>query len=156
VAKSTIYRHWPGRAELVNDAFRTLQPPVYECQGGDVRSRVVQLLEDLAERTAESTWSACLPSLVDAAARDPEAREALHSRLAGRRTLVDLLTEGVASGELAPDLDAELMAEALAGPILLRRLFATTPLANDQVRRIVEQILPVRGGDAPTPPRPGA
>ena len=55
VAKSTIYRHWPGRAELVNDAFRTLQPPVYECQGGDVRSRVVQLLEELAERTAEST-----------------------------------------------------------------------------------------------------
>ena len=101
VAKSTIYRHWPGRAELVNDAFRTLQPPVYECQGGDVRSRVVQLLEDLAERTAESTWSACLPSLVDAAARDPEAREALHSRLAGRRTLVDLLTEGVASRRAA-------------------------------------------------------
>ena len=157
VAKSTIYRHWPGRAELVNDAFRTLQPPVYECQGGDVRSRVVQLLEELAERTAESTWSACLPSLVDAAARDPEAREALHSRLAGRRTLVDLLTEGVASGELSPDLDAELMAEALAGPILLRRLFATTPLASDQVRRIVEQILPARSADSvPTPRRQGA
>ena len=62
----------------------------------------------------------------------------------------------MASGELAPDLDAELMAEALAGPILLRRLFATTPLANDQVRRIVEQILPARSGDVPTPLREGA
>src|SRR4029453_14587855 len=28
VGKSTIYRHWPGKLELVEDAFRTLKAPV--------------------------------------------------------------------------------------------------------------------------------
>jgi AcrR family transcriptional regulator len=58
VAKSTIYRHWPGRAELVNDAFRTLQPPVYECQGGDVRSRVDVWLPVTSIRAKESRFAA--------------------------------------------------------------------------------------------------
>src|SRR5262245_19919967 len=28
VGKSTVYRHWPGKLELVEDAFRTLKAPV--------------------------------------------------------------------------------------------------------------------------------
>jgi AcrR family transcriptional regulator len=143
VAKSTIYRQWPSRVGLINDAFQELEPPVTICSGGDVRTRIVHVLEDLAEKTLTSTWSSCLPSLIDAAQRDPEARE-LHGRLAcaGRQTLVDLLTEGVANGELPADLDPDLVAEALAGPILLRRLMSLPPFEPRQVQRLVDQLLP--------------
>jgi TetR/AcrR family transcriptional regulator, regulator of autoinduction and epiphytic fitness len=143
VAKSTIYRHWPGRVELLHDAFHELKPPITICDDGDVRHRLVAVLEGLARITQTSTWSSCLPSLIDAAERDPEARE-LHSRLAaaGRQTLVDLLTAGVASGELRADLDAEVMAEALAGPILLRRLMSLEPLDPADVGHLVDQLLP--------------
>jgi AcrR family transcriptional regulator len=143
VAKSTIYRHWPGRLELIHDAFHELKPPVTTCDEGSTRERIVQVLEDLARLTRASTWSSCLPSLIDAAEHDPEAR-ALHGQLAatGRRTLVDLLAAGVSSGELPPGLDPELMAEALAGPILLRRLMSLEPLEPEQVRDLVDQLLP--------------
>jgi TetR/AcrR family transcriptional regulator, regulator of autoinduction and epiphytic fitness len=145
VAKSTIYRHWPGRIELIHDAFHELKPPLTICEGGAVREQVVKLLEDLAQVTMTSTWSSCLPSLINAAQHDPEARE-LHFRLAstGRQTLVDLLSRGVKDGELPSDLDPELMAEALAGPILLRRLMSLEPLDPSQVHRIVDQLLPER------------
>jgi AcrR family transcriptional regulator len=143
VAKSTIYRHWPSRLELVNDAFHELKPPVPSPTEGGVRDRIVLLLENLARNVADSTWSSCLPALIDAAERDPEARE-LHSGLAmaGRQSLVDLIEAGVRSGELAEGLDAELMAEALAGPILLRRLMLHSPLDPSRVRDLVDQVLP--------------
>jgi TetR/AcrR family transcriptional regulator of autoinduction and epiphytic fitness len=148
VAKSTIYRHWPGRIELIHDAFQELKPPLNIYEGGPVREQVVKLLEDLARVTMTSTWSSCLPSLINAAQLDPEARE-LHHRLAsaGRQTLVDLLSRGVKDGELPSDVDPELMAEALAGPILIRRLMSLEPLDPSEAHRIVDQLLPERPAD---------
>jgi TetR/AcrR family transcriptional regulator, regulator of autoinduction and epiphytic fitness len=143
VAKSTIYRHWPGRVELVRDAFLELKPPHAPPAEGDVREQVIAVLENFARAAAESQWSRCLPSLIDAAAHDPEARR-LHSQISseGRRSMVDLLAAGVANGDLPADLDPELMAEALAGPILLRILFSLPPLEPGQVRPLVDQLIP--------------
>jgi len=143
VAKSTIYRHWPNRLELINDAFHELKPPAPVPTEGDVRDRVVALLEHVARSMAGSLWSSCLPALIDAAERDPECRE-LHSRMAhaGRQTLVDVLLGGVERGELPADTDAEVMADALAGPIFLRRLMGDEPLDPTAVRHLVEQVLP--------------
>jgi TetR/AcrR family transcriptional regulator of autoinduction and epiphytic fitness len=152
VAKSTIYRHWPSRLELINDAFMELKPTLPTPTDGDVRDRLVAVLEQLAANVAASQWSACLPSLIDAAERDPTARE-LKTRLAtnGRQTIAALLAEGVRNGELSADLDPDLMAEALAGPIILRRLMSAEPLEPARVRHLVEQVLP-----AVTPTRRGA
>ena len=143
VAKSTIYRHWSNRDQLISDAFHALKPPIPVPLEGDVRSKVTVLLEQLARTLMSSTWSSCLPALIDAAERDPDARE-LHRGLAraGRQVLVDLLTEGVRTGELPPETDPGLLAEALAGPIVLRRLMAPEPLDPAEVPRLVEQLWP--------------
>lgn len=150
VAKSTIYRHWPSRVELIHDAFHELKPPLPLPAEGDVRDRIVSLLEHVARSVAASTWSSCLPSLIDAAERDAEARE-LHVRLAtaGRQALVDLLADGVKRGELPADLDPEVIAEALAGPIFLRRLMSPECLDPTQVRHLVDQIIPSQRRPAP-------
>jgi AcrR family transcriptional regulator len=152
VAKSTIYRHWPGRVELILDAFHELKPPVAPPADGNVRETVIAVLENLARVAVESTWSMCLPSLIDAAAHDPVARE-LHGRISteGRRSLVDLLAAGVAAGELPPGLDPELMAEALAGPILLRRLMSLPPFDPADVRALVDQLIPPCPAPTPAP-----
>jgi hypothetical protein len=52
----------------------------------------------------------------------------------GRESIAGLRTEGIANGELPADLGAGLMAEALAGPIILRRLMSAPPLDPGQVR----------------------
>jgi AcrR family transcriptional regulator len=150
VAKSTIYRHWPSRLDLVHDAFAELKPPITIPTEGSVHDRVVQMLEILAEGIASSTWSRCLPALIDAAERDPEARE-LHRRIArtGRQALVDVLVDGQKRGELPVDMDPGLMAEALAGPIVIRRLFSDEPLAPGEVRHLVEQVLHVAPASEP-------
>ncbi len=143
VGKSTVYRHWAGKLELVEDAIRTLKAVMVPPTGGTARERLTDVLTQVAANVADSTWSSCLPAIIDAAERDPEVME-LHRRLAHDRLgfLVDLLAEGVAAGEIAPGLDLRLLAECLMAPIMLRRLFLHEPFDPAGVPALVAQVLP--------------
>ncbi|HVF15095.1 MAG TPA: TetR/AcrR family transcriptional regulator [Acidimicrobiales bacterium] len=144
VGKSTVYRHWPGKLELVEDAIRTLRTVVVSPAGGTVRERLTALLVQVARGMADSTWSSCLPAIIDAAERDPEVL-AIHRRIAGerRQIFVDLLSEGVASGEVAADVDLCVLAESLVGPILMRRLMLHEAFDPAAVPALVAQVLPL-------------
>lgn len=143
VGKSTIYRHWPGKLALVEDAIRTLKAVVLVPEAGTLRERVTAFLERLAVLVEESTYSACMPALIEAAERDPQVRE-FHCRFSmERRTvLVDVLRAAVESGELPSDTDPELLADALVGPIVMRRLMMYEPFDPKLVPALVAQVLP--------------
>ena len=148
VAKSTIYRHWAGKPQLVADAFSLVHtredidvPPP-----GPLKDRVAAVLRDLQAATGEADRLACLmPALIDAAERSDEIA-ALTGRLAEQsaRPLVDLLAEAVSTGELPPDADPEVLADALFGPIVIARLFHRPPIDPDEIPALVDQILPSR------------
>jgi len=144
VGKSTVYRHWPGKLELVEDAIRTLKPVVRPPASGSVRDRVTALLVQLATGMADSTWSSCLPAIIDAAERDPEVL-VIHQRLARerRQILVDLLAEGVEAGEVAGDVDLLVLSECLIGPIVIRRLLLHEAFDPAAVPALVDQVLPL-------------
>jgi AcrR family transcriptional regulator len=147
VGKSTIYRHWPGKLELVEDAFRTLKAQVVAPQGGTLRERVIAVLEQVACLVQESTYSACMPALIDASERDPKVRAFHQSFSAERRSvLVGLLRDAVTTGELPPATDPELLADALVGPILLRRLMLAEPIEPGIAAELVDQLLPAPPG----------
>src|SRR5918995_1459823 len=143
VGKSTIYRHWPGKLELVEDAFRTLKAPVVVPEQGTLRDRVLGVIEQIACLVEQSTYSTCMPALIDAAERDPKVRD-FHTRFSAERraVLVGLLRDAVESGELPPSTDPELLADALVGPILLRRLMLGQPVSRSIAPAIVDQLLP--------------
>jgi TetR/AcrR family transcriptional regulator of autoinduction and epiphytic fitness len=147
VGKSTIYRHWAGKLALVEDAFRTLKAPVTPPPEGTLRDRVIAVIEQIACLIEESTYSTCMPALIDAAERDASVR-AFHNRFSAERraVLVQLLDEAVGSGELPASTDPEILADALVGPIMLRRLMLGQPVGPAIAREIVDQLLP-------TPPR---
>jgi AcrR family transcriptional regulator len=143
VGKSTIYRHWPGKLALVEDAFRTLKAQAIIPDTGPIRDRIIAFLEQLATLVEESTYSACMPALIDAAERDPQVR-AFHCEFSAERraVLVDVLRDATAHGELPTDSDPELLADALVGPIVMRRLMSHEPFAPDLVPALVDQVLP--------------
>jgi TetR/AcrR family transcriptional regulator, regulator of autoinduction and epiphytic fitness len=143
VGKSTIYRHWSGKLDLVEDAYRTLKVPVEVPEAGTLRERVIGLLEQIACMVEQSTYSSCMPALIEAAEHDPQVRD-LHRRFSAERRaiLVDLLRNAVEEGELPSDTDPELLGDALAGPILVRRLMLYEPLDPAMVPKLVDQVLP--------------
>jgi AcrR family transcriptional regulator len=142
VGKSTIYRHWPGKLALVEDAFRTLKAQALIPETGTVRERVTAFLHQVAVLVEESTYSACMPALIDAAERDPQVR-AFHCEFSGERraVLVDVLRDAVESGELDSDANPELLADALVGPIVMRRLMFFEPFDPKLVPELVDQVL---------------
>lgn len=146
VAKSTIYRHWPGKLPLIVEAFESLnvQPPIAATAEAPASAweRVERLLTHLAEVMQDSEFSACVPALIEAAERDRGVRKFQH-RYSERRMsrLIAVIEEGIASGELAREIDPTLAALALAGPIFYRRLMTSAPFDPSQIGSLVRTVL---------------
>jgi len=56
--------------------------------------------------------------------------------------LPDVLRDAVTNGELPADTAPELLADALVGPIVLRRLMSYEPFDPKLVPALVDQVLP--------------
>jgi TetR/AcrR family transcriptional regulator, regulator of autoinduction and epiphytic fitness len=143
VAKSTIYRHWPSRIELVADALDALnRQPRPADPTDDVRRDIEVLLVHLTGAMSDSLLSDCMPALIDAAAREPEVAAFVHRYSADRRrTLVDLIRAGVDDGQIPRHVDPELASLALAGAIAYRRFLTPDPLPSSDVAALVTQVL---------------
>ena len=143
VAKSTIYRHWPGKLGLIADALETLNTqPRPQLAPGTAREQIDRLLEHLASAFADSVLSACIPALIEAGEHHPEVAEFLHGYSARRRqTLVDVIQAGIDSGELPSHLDAELASLALSGPLIYCRTMTPQPFPVARTRTLVTQVL---------------
>jgi AcrR family transcriptional regulator len=156
VAKSTIYRHWAGKPQLVADAFAHAHGLPASPPPGPVRDRVVAVLRDLLSSmvgTPGSMQLACmLPALIDAAERSDQIAE-LSARLADANSapLKAVLDEAVGSGELPAGTDTRVLVDALVGPILLCRLFHRPCVGADGVPDMVDQILPAARPAPATP-----
>jgi hypothetical protein len=87
---------------------------------GTMRERIERLVAHVAEILVDSTFSRCIPALNEGAAQDPRLRE-FHYRYSGdrRRGLAQLVADGVAGGEFAPDTNADLAARGPFGCDLL-------------------------------------
>lgn len=143
VAKTTIYRHWPSRSALVIDACLRMadgdeEPPDTGSLEGDVRA----ILTNLAQLLATARWSSILPSIVDAAERDPEIAE-LHSRLQRWHAapLRAALERAALRGEIHPEADLSAIADSLRGPLYFRRWFSREPIDDSLVDMIVRGLL---------------
>lgn len=143
VGKSTIYRHWPDKLALIADAFQTF----HEQRGPDVASgtafqRVARVVRHVAEVVGGSTFSACIPALIDAAERDRDLRRFHHRfQREARQPLIDLIQDGIARGEFPPHADAELAALALLGAIFYRRLMSSASFDPERADALVETVL---------------
>src|SRR6201993_4093510 len=115
VGKSTIYRHWPDKLDLIADAFETFHEQMVPDLGElSVRESAARLLWHVPQVAVDSPFSRCIPALIEGAERDPRVREFHHRYSAERRqALIDLIARGVNDGELRPGPDPELRPHAL-------------------------------------------
>lgn len=147
VAKTTVYRHWGNKVELVADAMETLnEQPVSapEGSGNDPpRTQVVRILRHLATALAEPPFSACVPALIEAAEHDPAVRTFYHEYSARRRgNLTAVIAAGVTSGDFPQTVDPEAASLSLAGALFYRRLMTDSPYPPDEVEALVATVLP--------------
>lgn len=143
VGKSTIYRHWPDKLALIADAFETFHVQmVPSTESGSPRERIESLVRHVAEVFVDSTFSVCIPALIEGAERDGRLRRFHHTYSADRRqSLIDVIAEGVATGDVPAHLDPELTALALLGPIIYCRLMSHELFDPERASDLVETVL---------------
>lgn len=142
VAKTTIYRHWPTRTDLLREACSTIGTPLETPDTGSFETDVTALLTNLARLLRSAPWTSVLPSVIDAAERDPDIAK-MYSRLQeGYSTPLNTVIErAINKGEVPKTTDPALWIAALTGPLFYRRWFSREPLTEAFVKQVIRQII---------------
>lgn len=143
VAKTTIYRHWTNRNSIIIDACLRMSdgdedPPDTGSLEGDLRA----ILTELADLLATARWSSIMPSIIDAAEREPEMAE-VHSQLQVRHAapMRAALERAVEREQISPEADTSAMASALRGPLYFRRWFTLEPIDGPFIDLVVRGVM---------------
>ncbi|MFD7674629.1 TetR-like C-terminal domain-containing protein [Streptomyces anulatus] len=152
VHETSVYRRWKTRENLLLDALGSHADEALPAPDtGDVRQDLTQLMSAVSDYLTSPQGAALLHlgASPDAGSVEAERLPYWDARLERGE---DIVRRGVERGELAPDTDARLVAETLAGPLFARVLLTGAPLDRGLARRIVDLTLdgarPRDGGGA--------
>ncbi|MEV0151503.1 MULTISPECIES: TetR/AcrR family transcriptional regulator [unclassified Nonomuraea] len=143
VGKTTIYRRWSNKEDLVVDALATLKAPPPPVAGVSVRDDLVTLLSAMQDEKHQSRTRCIINIAMSDADRYPRLMErfvkiAIEPR---RKAVRDAVQRGVDSGELRPDVDVDVALATLSGAMLWYTKWGNDDLTDDLPTRIVDQIL---------------
>lgn len=144
VAKTTIYRHWPTRTDLLRDACSKIGTPLDRPDTGELESDLAAILKNLASLLRSAKWTSVLPSIIDAAERDPDMA-AMYSALQRGYSAVlrDVLLEAVGKGKLPKNTDVPALIAMLVGPLFYRRWFSREVVSDVFAEQIIAQVFPM-------------
>ncbi|KQW10335.1 MULTISPECIES: TetR/AcrR family transcriptional regulator [Streptomyces] len=136
VAKTTLYRRWAGKNELVVDAvaelFDELELPDSGTLAADIEGVVLQFAAILARPEAQNG----LMAVVAESCRDDALRERIRSSIVDRqkRLVLEGRERAQARGELPPEADpleaartVDLIFDMVAGAVVHRTLVSAEP-----------------------------
>ena len=143
VGKATIYRRWASKLDLVLAAVGELSVhPLPELTTGSTRDDLVTLLRHVIEALTGTIAGRILPGLIAETARSPALLGVLQDFWLSRRGLMlRVLRQGSAQGDLPADIDHELIADLLYGPVHYRFLISAAPLGPELADRLVDAVV---------------
>jgi AcrR family transcriptional regulator len=141
VGKATIYRRWPSKLPLVVEAFGQL-PGMEDADTGSLAEDLKRMLRGYLQAFNTTALSAVLPSLAGERAHNAELSKVFDPVSKERRVpLMRAFERAVARGEIATDVDLELAADLVVGPIAVSLFFKGGRLSSKMVGPMVDLAL---------------
>jgi AcrR family transcriptional regulator len=141
-SKATLYRHWPGKPQLVADAVRA-------CKGwqedlpdtGSLREDLILLVRGMADHMAGEDGP-LLAGLMMAMRSDPEFAVEMRAMAATKPLLGDeICARAVDRGQLAAGCKAGLIEEIAPAALFMQAFIRGEPLDDGYVAHLVDDIL---------------
>jgi AcrR family transcriptional regulator len=141
VARSTIYRHWEGKPQLVMDALEDLRSRAEVAPTGDDEADLRAHLQDFGA-VLRSPVSRVLADLMAVSDRDPELAR-LHRNLVRRKRArsLELVRRLQDADRLDPEVDTELLGDTVVGTLLYRRFSLDRPMSAVEIDRHLDEFL---------------
>jgi len=139
VAKSTLYRHWSSRDELLVDVVRSNIPDLVDPDLGDGFEAALRwYMDHAAAGLADPEWSRIIPAMMSLRVSMPDVAACIEiDRTAKSAALRSLLDVGVSEGVLCEGIDAGDAAKLLFGPLV----YASLTGDNDHLERLAVQVV---------------
>jgi len=120
VNKTTIYRRWPTKLELVGAVIAQESWPPEDVDTGSLESDIREVLRDMRERMYTVRERGVLQILMGERAHPEVAQlvRAARSRHIGVRQRI--FERAIARGELAPSCDVSVLVELMMNPLVSR------------------------------------
>ena len=142
VHKTTVYRRWPTKPELIADAVREQSAEAVPIPDtGTLLGDLRRLARDVARNVGSEGGGRRTRTIVAAAASSAELAAGVNAFWADRLELCSPIVErAIERGEVPPGTDPDLVIEALVGPIWLRLLVTGEPIDDHFTDRVAELI----------------
>lgn len=146
LGRATIYRHWPDPLALRRDALTEEVEVFHVTPTGDLRADLVAELTAIGHELVERGQARVIVTVIDQAARNPDLDRF-------KRALIDegcsvvrrMIDDALAGGALQPAVSPDDAVDALVGPIVFRRIFASSEISPGFVATIVDGFLTSHG-----------
>ena len=142
VAKTTIYRHFPSKQVLVVEAVHACTQIPVVTDTGSLRDDLISCFSGMTKASYEGRLGDMMLSLMDAAQRDPELGRLVRAQAEQRRRFATTVIErAVARGDLADDVDVDLLVTMLSGPLVYTKLVRRQRVTEELVAAVVDSVL---------------
>lgn len=148
VSAPSIYRRWPTREQIIEDAIFHLDRPRTVQPSGDLRQDLLAWVELLLAHASDPASRSAIPGLLSAYQHDADAYRRLVGR--GEPLAVEALRELVTGAY--PDADVDSLYELLRGATFIRGLTRGTEDADAFCRRTTDSLLAVARAPRPSGP----
>lgn len=128
VARTTVYRRYRDKADLVSAAIETLRSPVKRSASGDARIDLIAQLDAIRRNYGVSLAG----TLLMEEPYNPRLLELFRRRmvLPQRRLVAGVIEDGVNRGQIRPDLDIERVLDLLLGAFFAAVFASGRPQPN--------------------------
>lgn len=122
-ARTTLYRHWPNRLDLLRDLVSREAHLRHAIPAGDLRTDLIAELEAFRAAISEDSLGEMVIAVGQLARHDPELAELQADlRAAGHVVITEILSDAIGRGELPPSTDFDALIARLVGPVLYAHL----------------------------------
>lgn len=142
VAKTTIYRHFPSKNELIVTALDGVTPVPEVPDTGNLHDDLVVFLTNVLPIFASAKLRALFLDIFAAATFDEELAALQASMMSGRATaLMTIVQHARDRDEIPNDLDDETAFELIEGPLIVRSLSQPAQLDGLDIEQLVATII---------------